>query len=98
MGENHFASLPVAVYGLMLWLASIAYFVLTKALIAQHGAASPLALAIGRDRKGIFSMAVYAAAIPLAFWTPGIACAGYAVIALAWLLPESSGAQHQYGH
>src|SRR5262249_41080939 len=73
MGENHFESWPVAVYGMVLLLAGIAYFVLTRALINLHGRGSRLATSIGGDKKGKISIAIYAAAIPLAFARPWIA-------------------------
>ena len=60
MGENHFASWPVAVYGIVLLLAGVAYFILTRALISLHGRGSTLAISIGRDRKGKISIALYA--------------------------------------
>ncbi len=88
MGENHFAPLPVALYGAVLLLAAVAYFLLTKTLIAHHGPSSKLAASIGRDRKGEASVVVYAAAIPLAFAQPWIACACYALVAILWLLPD----------
>src|SRR6516225_4412340 len=73
MGENHFASWPVAVYGIVLLLAGVAYFILTRALINLHGQGSTLAISIGQDRKGKISIALYAIAIPLAFARPWIA-------------------------
>ncbi len=88
MGDNPHASLPVAMYGVMLWSASIAYYLLTRALVRQHDRDSVLASAIGSDGKGVFSMLVYTAAIPLAFWTPACACAAYALVAIVWLLPD----------
>ena len=88
MGENHFASWPVAVYGIVLLLAAIAYFVLTRALIRLHGRGSALATSIGRDRKGKLSIAIYAAAIPLAFVQPWISEAGYVIVAVGWLIPD----------
>jgi uncharacterized membrane protein len=88
MGENHFAPLPVAVYGMMLFSAGIAYFVLTKSLIAHHGKNSGLARSIGHDWKGTASVLLYAIAIPLAFVRPWLACAGYTLVAILWLLPD----------
>src|SRR3954466_9155664 len=66
MGENHFAPLPVALYGCVLILAAIAYTILVRCLLACHDADSNLAKAIGPDIKGKASAALYAAAIPLA--------------------------------
>lgn len=88
MGENHFAPVPVAVYGLMLLFAGIAYFVLTKSLIAHHGQGSVLATSIGHDKKGALSVLVYAFAIPLALVRPVAACVAYAMVAIVWLLPD----------
>ena len=88
MGENHFAAWPVALYGLVLMLAAIAYFFLTKTLIARHGKDSTLAVSIGRDVKGKLSVVIYAAAIlvsPVRSW---IACAGYVLVAVMWLIPD----------
>jgi uncharacterized membrane protein len=88
IGENHFDPLPVAVYGIVLLLAAIAYFILTRALISLHGHGSTLAKSIGRDRKGKISIAIYAAAIPLAFVQPWIAGACYVIVAIIWLIPD----------
>ncbi|MCI0376844.1 MAG: TMEM175 family protein [Gemmataceae bacterium] len=88
MGENEFASWPVALYGAVLWCAGVAYFILTRVLIAAHGGDSILATAVGRDAKGIVSVVFYAAAIPLAFVSPWIACALYVLVAVMWLIPD----------
>ncbi|HEX2661704.1 MAG TPA: TMEM175 family protein [Candidatus Acidoferrum sp.] len=88
MGENHFASWPVALYGLVLLFAGAAYFILTKTLVAHHGKDSTLARSIGRDRKGKLSLVVYAAAIPLSFSEPWIAWACYVMVAIIWFLPD----------
>jgi uncharacterized membrane protein len=88
LGESHLESLPVALYGTVLLLAGTAYVVLTKTLIAQHGTDSKLAISIGRDRKGIASVSLYAIAIPLAFVQPWIACSVYAIVAIIWLVPD----------
>ena len=88
MGENHFASLPVAMYGAVLLLAGVAYFILTKSLIAYHGKDSVLAASVGRDKKGTTSLGLYLAAIPISFWKPWLACALYSLVAVIWLLPD----------
>lgn len=88
MGENHFASWPVALYGVVLLLAGAAFVLLTKKLIAHHGRDSKLAASIGKDKKGKVSVAIYAAAIPLAFVQPWIACTCYAAVAVIWLVPD----------
>ncbi|MDQ6828385.1 MAG: TMEM175 family protein [Gemmatimonadota bacterium] len=88
MGENHFDSLPTAIYGFVLLLASIAYWVLVQAIIAEEGPSSVLAEAVGRDKKGKKSTLLYVAAIPLAFVSPWIADAIYVAVALWWLVPD----------
>ncbi len=87
-GENLFAALPVAFYGAVLLLAAIAYFILTRALVACQGKDSPLAAALGRDFKGKISVVMYAAAIPLAFVNTSLACLLYVLVALMWLIPD----------
>ncbi len=72
----------------MLLSAAIAYFVLTRALIAVHGRDSVLATALGRDFKGKVSVAMYVPAIPLAFVSPALACGLYVLVAVLWLVPD----------
>jgi uncharacterized membrane protein len=88
MGENHFARVPVAVYGVVLLAASIAYYLLTRALIALHGRESTLAVAVGKDFKGQLSTAINALGIPLALvkWWLGFAL--YVLVAIIWLVPD----------
>ena len=88
MGENHFAPVPTAVYGMVLLLAAIAYYVLQRAIIASQGPASVLASAVGRDLKGKLSPVIYVVAIPAAFIHEAIAGALYVAVALMWLLPD----------
>ena len=88
MGENHFASVPTAVYGAVLLAAGIAYYLLQGAIVAEQGPDSKLAAAIGRDLKGRISPLLYAAAIPLAFVREWIADAIYVIVALIWLVPD----------
>lgn len=88
MGENHFARGPVALYGFVLLLASIAYFILSRALISLHGKESMIATAIGRDFKGQLSTAIYLVAIPLALVRWWLACALYVFVAIMWLIPD----------
>ena len=88
MGENHFAPLPSAAYGAVLLLAAIAYTILQRAIIAEQGPGSRLAAAVGGDRKGKVSLALYLAAIPLAFVREWIADALYVAVALLWLVPD----------
>jgi uncharacterized membrane protein len=88
MGSSEFAAGPAAVYGVVLLLAGVAYYLLARALIAREGPDSLLARAVGRDCKGIASLILYATAIPLAFAHPWIACAIYILVALIWLAPD----------
>src|SRR5213083_2615090 len=88
MGENHIAATPTAVYGFVLLMAAIAYYVLQRAIIAKQGRDSLLAKAIGRDWKGKLSPVLYFAAIPLAFVSPWIASGIYVFVALLWLIPD----------
>jgi len=88
MGDSHFATVPVAAYGIVLLLAACAYYLLVRALITRHGRESALAAAIGDDRKGRASVAVYAVAIPASVITPWLSCALYLAVALLWLVPD----------
>jgi len=88
MGENNFASLPTALYGTVLLLTAIAYTILVQVIIAHQGEHSKLRAAIGNDKKGMISMALYVAAIPLAFVHREIAWAIFVTVALIWLAPD----------
>jgi uncharacterized membrane protein len=88
MGENHFAKLPTAAYGVVLLMAGVAYYVLKSTIIAAEGAGSTLAEAMGRDFKGKMSPVIYAVAIPLAFASQWIALALYVFVSLMWLVPD----------
>ncbi|HEX8235272.1 MAG TPA: TMEM175 family protein [Abditibacteriaceae bacterium] len=88
MGENHFAIWPIALYGVVLLMAAIAYSLLTVQLVKQHGRDSQLGAAIGSDLKGKASLLVYVAAIPLAFVNRWLAFGLYVLVALAWLIPD----------
>jgi uncharacterized membrane protein len=88
MGENNFAAWPVAVYGIDLALAGIAYFILVRVLIALHGQDSVLATAVGRDFKGKASVVIYLAAVPLAFVNNWLAFGLYVLVAVIWLIPD----------
>jgi uncharacterized membrane protein len=88
MGETRFADWPVAVYGIVLLMAAIAYFILTRVLLAVHGVDSPLSLALGSDFKGKLSVLIYVLAIPLAFVHPYVSCSLYVLVALIWLVPD----------
>jgi len=89
MGENHFAPLPTAIYGVVLLFSAIAYTILQTAIVSHHkGENNLLAAAVGNDLKGKLSIACYVAAIPLAFYNQWISDAIYAVVALVWLAPD----------
>ncbi len=88
MGENHFAAAPVALYGLVLLLAAVAYWLLQRTIVASQGGDSLLAKAIGRDIKGKLSPVLYALAIPLAFLEQWAAEGIYVLVALMWLVPD----------
>ena len=88
MGENHFAAVPSALYGLVLLMAALAYWMLQALIIASQGCDSLLKRAIGRDWKGKGSLLLYLIAIAMAFKSPGIAQGGYVVVALWWLIPD----------
>ncbi len=88
MGENHFSPLPSALYGVVLLMASAAYWLLTRAIISADGQNSLLAKAVGKDQKGNLSLLLYAAAIPLAFVNQWISQALYVALALMWLVPD----------
>ena len=88
MGRNNFAPVPTAVYGVVLLAAAIAYTILERTIIAAQGARSRLKEAIGSDVKGWASLAMYAAAIPLAFTNRWIAYALYVGVVLLWFVPD----------
>ncbi len=88
MGENHFASMPSALYGVVLLMAAIAYWVLQQTIIASEGPASVLKSAIGGDWKGKLSPFLYLAAIASTFWVQWLAQVLYVLVALVWLVPD----------
>ncbi len=88
MGENHFGTIPVALYGFDLLGAAIAYYILARRLVAVNGTDSPIALALGRDFKGRISVVIYIAAIVLSFFMAAAALALYFVVAVIWLVPD----------
>jgi uncharacterized membrane protein len=87
--EQGLTSLPVACYGMVLTGAAVSYIVLTQQLIAANGAESPLARAVGHDRKGKLSLALYLAAVALAFVWPGVSIAIYIAVAAMWFVPDT---------
>ena len=88
MGENHFASVPTAVYGAVLFMCAIAFTILARRIIAHEGVHSRLAHALGSDLKSRLSLGLYALAIPLAFAHQAIADAIYVTVALIWFIPD----------
>jgi len=88
MGRNHLAPTPTAVYGFVLLMAAVAYYILQRTIIAQQGTNSLLAAAIGKDWKGKLSPVLYLAAIPLAFVDPWISDCLFILVALLWLIPD----------
>ena len=88
MGNTGFARTPVILYGVVLLLAAIAYFVMTQALLAGHATNSPMAQAISEGRKERISLAIYGLAIGAAFIHPYLGCAGYGLVAAIWLVPD----------
>ena len=88
MGENHFARLPVALYGVVLLASGLAYYMLSRVMIAHEGHDSKLARALGRDRKGLASIAMYVAGIALAFVHTGLSMAFFAAVAVMWFIPD----------
>jgi uncharacterized membrane protein len=88
MGENHFTPAPTALYGMVMLLAAIAYYILQSLIIAEQGPDSKLAASIGRDLKGKLSPVLYAIAIAASFFQPWIAGGIYVAVALLWLVPD----------
>lgn len=87
-GENHFSAIPVALYGVVLLMSGVAYYILTRALLSLHERESALAKAIGDDFKGKISVVIYAVAIAAAYWSSDAALALYVLVALLWLAPD----------
>ncbi len=88
MGENHFTTLPIILYGVVLLMAGCAYFILSQALIQLHGKDSTLAIAVGRDKKGIISVVFYVLALPLSLINGYFGLTIYAIVAAIWLIPD----------
>lgn len=88
MGENHFAPVPTSLYGVVLLMAALAYWILQRSILKEQGPSSILASAIGRDLKGKLSPVLYAVAIPAAFLRPWISGMLYVAVALMWLVPD----------
>ena len=88
IGENSFAAIPVAAYGVILLLAALAYYILVRAIIAREGGDSVLAQAVGRDLKGKVSPLLYAVSIPIALVAPYVAFGIYMAVAAMWFVPD----------
>jgi TMEM175 potassium channel family protein len=88
MGENHFAAAPSAVYGVVLLMAAVAYWILQQLIIASQGRDSLLKKAVGNDWKGKVSPLIYVIAIPTAFWSQWVSQGLYVLVALVWLVPD----------
>ena len=88
IGETHFAALPVALYGVVMLMSGVSYFVLTRILLRVHGSDSTLAHALGRDFKGQISLVIYVAAVLVALFQPWVSCALYFLVAVMWLVPD----------
>ncbi len=88
MGENHFTTLPVALYGFVLLMAGVAYYILAHSLIKLHGKDHALTIALGKDRKGIASVVIYAVAIAVAFYSAWVSLALYTAVAITWVIPD----------
>jgi uncharacterized membrane protein len=88
VGENGFAAAPAAVYGAVLLMCAIAFYVMERVIVAAQGEGSPLKKAIGRDLKGKLSPFLYLSGVALAFYAPAISYALYAFVALMWLVPD----------
>lgn len=88
MGENHFGAMPSAIYGVVLLMSAIAYWILEHLLISAQGKNSLLQRAIGKDWKGKISPVLYAIAIPAAFWLEWISISIYVLVAILWLVPD----------
>ncbi|MFO0856333.1 MAG: TMEM175 family protein [Phycisphaerales bacterium] len=88
MGENHFATLPTAAYGVVLLLSAIAYFILQVTILRSQGPGGSLAKAVGRDLKGKVSPLLYVAGIALTFANPWLGIAAYTLVAAIWLVPD----------
>jgi uncharacterized membrane protein len=87
-GENFFAAMPVALYGVVLLMSAIAYYILSRVLVSHHGKESTLAIALGRDFKGKISVVIYAVAVLLSFVNSWLASMLYVAVAIMWLIPD----------
>ena len=89
MGENHFETWTVALYGFVLFMAGLAYYILAKSLVQAHGKESLIAQVLGKDWKGLLSIILYLVGIGLTFFTPWIGFSIYILVAVMWFIPDS---------
>jgi uncharacterized membrane protein len=87
-GENSFPSGPSTLYGIVLWMAGIAYYLLSRSLVALHGKDSPMAAALGRDHKGQISLVVYTLGIIVSLVNGPLAFGVYTLVAVIWFIPD----------
>ena len=88
MGENNFTRWPVVLYGTILLMSGVAYYILEQTLIGLHGKNSTIASAVGSDKKGKLSVVIYAVAIALSFINPWIGMTLYTIVAAMWIIPD----------
>jgi uncharacterized membrane protein len=88
MGENHFSTVPVAAYGVVLLMCGLAYSILTRVLIGHHQENRELAEAVGSDRKGWASVALYVVGVALSYVHPWAGFAVYTIVAVMWIVPD----------
>ena len=94
MGENHFEQQPVALYGVVMMMAGVAYYILTTTLIRHHGPESGLRAAVGNDFKGLISVVMYVIAITVSFANHWVSLAIYVAVTLMWLIPDPRIEKH----
>jgi uncharacterized membrane protein len=87
IGESHFAAIPVAIYGAILWLSGLAYFILVQTLVAHHDENSVIGM-LSKDPKAIMSLILYSIGIPCSFISPWIALSFFMCVAIIWLIPD----------
>lgn len=88
MGENHFTKVPVGIYGVVLFNAGIAYYILSRTLLRLHSKTSQIAIALGKDRKGKISVVIYFIGIVLCYFSPWYSLTAYGIVAAMWLIPD----------
>jgi len=89
MGENHFVAAPVALYGIVLLMCAISYWLLVKTLLRHHAKDSLLATSIGNDFKGKISIVIYILGVLISFYNSWISTGSYIVVALIWFIPDT---------